>query len=870
MHPDGVFHTPYSSNSTLSRFPLSVFRGAMGHIACREGAIMAPHFRPVRWVSLLLVVFTAIALPAFGDDDPKKERTDRYGDPLPAGAVARFGTVRFRARDVWCITYSPDGKAVATGSSDLTARLWDVSTGRELRRFTGHERVINSLVFSHDGKRLGTTDIDGSLRVWDRTTGEEQWRKQGPRDGYYSIPSRLVVFSADDKMLAGSLPRSTAVVLWDAATGQEIRRLEGHANPVGSITFTPDSRNLVSAAAEETIRVWDVASGRQQKQLIGASPAALSPDGKLLASSGPKLDGIVYLQDFDTGKQLQQFNAHTTNLRDLAFSPDSKQLVCAGGDYAAYLWDLTTGRELQRFREPGFAVSGVGIDWSPNGKTLALAGWDGIPRFYDSTNGKERLDFGGHRAAVLSMALSPDGKTIATSSEDFTVRLWDAATGKELRILVSQTDVECYCFSLAWSPDGKSLALAAGESGLFHYDLATGRVLAKFRSKGHWPCLVAFSPSGKLLASRDQRSFVTLWDTATGKELRRLDLNRSAAGLAFSADGRVLATGNENPHVRLWDPETGVELRPITRWDPNFATGGALTYSPDGRTLASSSPDSGASVNDTSTVILYEVATGKERWRLTQQHSKRSPVAFSPDGRFLVVGGTDKLVRLISLATGKEIRQFPGHEDSILCLTFARDGKRIFSASSDTTLLAWDVEELVKEAQVTRRLSANEAYELGRELLSADAARAYWALWRLIEAPEDCVALLKDILQEDRRPSKQRVAQLIGDLDDDKFEVRDKATRELEAVGDEAEGALRKALAGNPSPEVRQRAKALLDRIEAGAVPLPRLRAVRGVEVLELLRTPGASALLTKLATGAPDALLTREAKAALERLAPH
>src|SRR5262249_34439790 len=281
------------------------------------------------------------------------------------------------------------------------------------------------------------------------------------------------------------------------------------------------------------------------------------------------------------------------------------------------------------------------------------------------------------------MALSPDGKTIATASEDFTVRLWNAVTGEELRILVSQADAKCYPYSLAWSPDGKSLVLAAGPSGLFQCDLATGKVSARFQSTGHWPWRVALSPSGKLLASRDQRSFVNLWDMTTGKELRRLNCTRSAEGLAFSPDGRFIATGNENPHVRLWNPETGAEMRPITRPDPNLASGGSLTFSPDGRTLASSSPDSVASINETSTLILYEVATGKERWRLAHTHSKSSPVAFSPDGRFLIVGGTDKLIRLISLATGEEVRRFAGHVDSIRCLAFARDGKRFFSGSSD-------------------------------------------------------------------------------------------------------------------------------------------------------------------------------------------
>jgi hypothetical protein len=242
----------------------------------------------------------------------------------------------------------------------------------------------------------------------------------------------------------------------------------------------------------------------------------------------------------------------------------------------------------------------------------------------------------------------------------------------------------------------------------------------------------------------------------------------------------------------------------------------------------------------------------------------RRPFAISPDRRTLLLGLEDN-IQLWEAASGRVRRTFSGHTNSISDAAFAPDGRTLLSASSDTTILVWDVARQTEEHR--RKLGQTELQTLWQDLTGADAVQADRAIWALAANAEQAVPFLRKHLRPVPIVDPSRLNHLLADLDSDQFAMRDKAMRDLDELGELAERALRKMLADKPSLEARRRAEELLAKLRG---PLPageRLRSLRAVEVLEHAGTEQARQVLTVLARGAVEARLSREAKAALHRL---
>jgi hypothetical protein len=224
------------------------------------------------------------------------------------------------------------------------------------------------------------------------------------------------------------------------------------------------------------------------------------------------------------------------------------------------------------------------------------------------------------------------------------------------------------------------------------------------------------------------------------------------------------------------------------------------------------------------------------------------------------------MLHLWDVVTGKEIRCLTEHLGQINSLSFSPDGRLLASGSADTTTLIWDMADLVNRPLTPIDLPLEKLERLWRDLASADAVRAHAAVWSLVAARQT-IPWLRERLRPSSPADPARLATLLSNLDSDTFAVRDKANRQLEELGELAESALRKTLAGAPSPEMRRRVEKLLSK-------LPRLPAreqlqpLRALEVLEHIASSDARRLLQFLATGVPEAPLTREAKESLERLA--
>ena len=252
--------------------------------------------------------------------------------------------------------------------------------------------------------------------------------------------------------------------------------------------------------------------------------------------------------------------------------------------------------------------------------------------------------------------------------------------------------------------------------------------------------------------------------------------------------------------------------------------------------------------------------------RLPGPNSQVALLVFSADGRTLASGGEDQTVRLWEVATGKERSRLVGHRGWVLSGAFSPDGRRFFSGSNDTTVLIWDVTGRVAEGGAPmENLSPRELEKLRTDLAAADASKAYRALWALAAAPRQTILLFRNQLRPVVAADPNRVARLMADLDSDLFAVRQKATKELQEMGEGALPALRKALDSQPALELRRRVEQMLERLDE--LSAEQLYSLRAVEVLERISTSDARRVLEKLAEGIPEARLTREAQASLERL---
>ncbi len=562
--------------------------------------------------------------------------------------------------------------------------------------------VITAVAISSTGQYWAAAGRRGEVRVWEWVKEAGQilhlvW--QAHTDTTYAL-----AFSPDGRTLVSGSWDDT-IKLWEVASGALLWS-SWHTNGVQSLAFGPDGSMLATGGNDATVRLWDRQSGTQLQTLPHPGPVLSvdwSPDARLLATGS--FDGQIRLWETQPATCVQTLVGHTNRVRGLAFAPDGHTLASASWDGTVKLWEVASGRYLQTLTGHMEQVNRVA--WSPDGRTLASGGRDTTIWLWDVEQGSYRAALQGHTASVNSLAFMPDSRSLLSGSDDGTVRLWDVASGQCLRVIQGYA---ASLYDVDWSPDGTQVASAGSDTLVTIWD-ADGRVTDGGGTplrvlRGHRGVVfgVGWSPDGKTLASSAWDDVIFLWDSATGIRVQVLrdpdNLDTIFRGVAWSPDGRLLASGTYRHGVQVWDVTARSRRwvgRQLLTWIRH------LTWSPDGTRLVGGGDDGH--------VYMWDASDGTLLQRLAGHHGVITSVAWSPNGSRLASAGRSRGSGELLVWDAQSGQRHPaweagnsafaGHAGVVYAVTWGPSGDLLVSGGSDGMLRWWDVQsgECVRERQ---------------------------------------------------------------------------------------------------------------------------------------------------------------------------
>jgi len=581
------------------------------------------------------------------------------------------------------VAYSHDGRLLASGSTDGTARVWDTRTSTEiLPSLHGGSGWVLSVDLSPDKESVALGTEAGVVWIWSIVPGQES---NQPLRGH-SSQVNSVRFSSDGLHLA-SASNDETVRLWNAETGILLAVLRGHTGCVNGVAFSPDGAILASASSDGTIRLWRSPTGEAKGEPLrgsGCDGVDFSPDGEMIA--GVLLGTFVLLQR--NGERRAGLEG-ATRIHSVRFSPDGRSLVAAHGQ-GVRLWKLQPGKgDVSPVDISGHSGE---IHWatvSPGGWYIASASEDGMIRIGSAISNQPLIQpLIAHVLAVNSVAVSHDGAFIISGSDDMVVGVWDARTGEPtLPPLKGPTD---WVVSVAICPDGSLIASGSGDGTVWLWDAESGAAAGE-PIRGHIGEVkaVTFSRDGRWLASVGDVS-VLIWDLETDQAaaIRHFRGEDALWAVSFSPDNALVVAGDQRGRIYLWRLDTGEQVQEPLHIIQKCVW--SIAFSPDSTFLVFAGNDDAVHISD--------VPTDRPILTLRGHTDSVRSVAWSPDGSFVGTGSYDHTVRIWNPSNGLLLATLHGHADQVTSVAFIPDGKSIVSGSADSTIRKWDLSAVFKSA----------------------------------------------------------------------------------------------------------------------------------------------------------------------------
>ena len=579
--------------------------------------------------------------------------------------------------------FTPDGSLVVRSRIDGDVDVLDAGTGERLHRLAAHREAPRALAISDDGRLLATGSPDRTIRIWDLERGIQVAKLEASENEV-----RALVFTPGGRqVVAGDgwkpveqlnvanfvMPEHSPIRVWDVASGELVRTLEGHSQPIRALALHPDGRHLLSASQDRTLALWDL----------------------------------------ESGDQLATYRGHASAVTTVAFLPGGEQFVSGSLDRSLVLWDLETGQRRRAFRDLAAAVNAVAI--SPDGKRIASVGEDASVQLWDASSGAQVSSLRGHEGRVTSVAFGGDGDRLLTAGEADGLRLWDSYASSPVTVL-RESDHRVRKLPLSYDD-----VRAGAPSPVWLVEL-----------EGQPPRLVSdvarLSLDGTVLVHRGRRRklrgeyTVDVWDARTSELRHSLKGHSdSITALAVNSDGTRIATGSQDRTVRLWDARSGAHLGTLE--DQRSAVV-CLAFSPSGDRLASGARDG--------RVMIHYLSSGRVVAARARHSGRVFSLAWDPTGAYVASGGSDDTIRIWTALDGYEDQVLQGHNGDVIALSYAPDSSRLFSGSRDQTIRVWDLgtgQSLLRLAGPGRSMTRIHLGPHGRLIATAVDRRPSVHVW---------------------------------------------------------------------------------------------------------------------------------------------
>lgn len=621
--------------------------------------------------------------------------------------IQEFNRLQGHESDVYRVSFSPDGKKLASASWDKKIKIWSLDgfDGTLPKTLEGHENCVNSVRFSPDGKWLVSAGGDKIVKLWNLEDSSPQ--NLGQSKDWHTDWVWDVRFSPDSKIIASASSDKT-IKLW-RLDGTLIDTLEEHEGRVYSLSFSSDGKFLASSSDDHTLKIWR--RNKKDKYVLKTSIpcydsfhcVALSPDGKIVVAGGwdksIKLWKLGLKKD-NSFQKLESFAGHSDCVNSLSFSPDGKFLASASNDNTVKLWHFEYGTCIKTFRGHSEWVRDVSFmpkkSYSTQPIILASCSDDNTVRIwkYEPYLWISNKD---HTAKVHSAIFSPqpDSFMIASAGWDHTIRLLNFKENvlKTALTMEGHTD---WVWEASFSQDGQVLASASGDQTVKIWGIDGVQTL-----KGHKSCVhsVSFSPDGQLLASGGEDIKLWLKDKGVWRSIKSLNQHQDMIWqVSFrkqnTSDGCfLLISASADKTIKLWFLKLDnnlVEINRVETLEKHQEWVNSVSFSPDGTKLASAANDG--------EIIIWDLQEGNnfgKDCKTIRGHTARiHDIAFSKDN-LLATASADHTIKLWHL-DGTLLKTLEGHSEEVNSVNFSPDGKRLVSASSDKTVKVWNLESIKK------------------------------------------------------------------------------------------------------------------------------------------------------------------------------